>query len=283
MEKKDVMYVVIAICILLVMALVIKPIMTGKPVGTGISGSPTSQPIPVNVTSNYSWVTSQVTTPKIAVATSIPTPVPTITVKNISFVNPATYGISMDNALPNGTPINSVTEDTNLTLFATITGQYSGTTQVFHIPFPYWELVYTVEPTKAPTTSVYKGVTPKSGAEQPSSVGGMQGSYSTLKAEFIITVIDADNPTGIVRTITPPGGIDLDFWTGKKSTNPTPATTTPKYSTVTKVETPKPIDPRPWTEKFYEGGKNYFFIIKAQALDSYKVDIYIPTRYIGKY
>jgi hypothetical protein len=42
-------------------------------------------------------------------------------------------------------------------------------------------------------------------------------------------------------------------------------------------------DPRPWVEKFYEGERGYYFIINANSLLSYEIDIQVPTRYIGKY
>jgi len=43
MDKKDIIYVVGALGIILIIALVIKPAMTGQPVNTGI-GLPTTQP-----------------------------------------------------------------------------------------------------------------------------------------------------------------------------------------------------------------------------------------------
>ena len=283
MKKKDVMYVVIAFCIIIVIALVIKPIMTGKPVNTGISGTPSPQPTPFNVTPNYSAVTTKVTQ-IITISTTKPTPVPYSTVNVIQFVDPATYGISLNESYRNIPQINSSSVDFNRTTIAEITGQYSSTTQVFYIPFPYWELEYTVEPATAPATSSFSIVSSPTllPGEKGSSHSGISGSYSTARSEFTIQVIDADNPTRLVRTITPPGGIDLDLWKGIKSTNPTAVPTTPKYTTTVAVVIPI-IDPRPWTEKFYEGGRNYFFIIDAQSLDSYEITINVPTRYIGKY
>ena len=71
--------------------------------------------------------------------------------------------------------------------------------------------------------------------------------------------MDAEDPNRIVRTITPPGGLDESIWTGVAG------------------------DPRPWKEKFYEGARKYYFIIYAHALTSYNLDIRVPTTYIGKY
>ncbi len=74
---------------------------------------------------------------------------------------------------------------------------------------------------------------------------------------FTLQVMDADDPNRIVRTITPPGGLDSTLWTES--------------------------DPRPWKEKFYEGQQNYFFVINTQALSSYTIEIRVPAEYIGKY
>jgi hypothetical protein len=74
---------------------------------------------------------------------------------------------------------------------------------------------------------------------------------------FNLQVMDADDPNRIVRTITPPGGLDFTVW--------------------------KESDPRPWKEKFYEGQRNYYFVINTQALSSYTIEIRVPEEYIGKY
>ena len=44
-------------------------------------------------------------------------------------------------------------------------------------------------------------------------------------------------------------------------------------------------DPRPWVEKFYEGveNHNYYFVITPHMVHSYRVDVMVPQRYIGKY
>ena len=140
MDKKDITYIVAAFCFILVIAFVIKPIATGQPVNTGLSFA---TPVPsVNVTPIV--VYSNVT----AIATTRPTPVPTWNGKtqNISFVNPAKYQISTNQSLPQSTQINMSQQDNNRTVYATISGKNSGTTQIINIPFPYWELSYTIDP-----------------------------------------------------------------------------------------------------------------------------------------
>jgi hypothetical protein len=113
----------------------------------------------------------------------------------------------------------------------------------------------------------------------------VSGSYSTAQPQFTIQVMDGDDPNRIVRTITPPAGIDLDLWTGVKkkvvADNLNSQLKTNQKKTVD--DSLKAVDPRPWTEKFYEGQRHYFFIITAQSLNSYSIEIRVPTKYIGKY
>jgi len=170
----------------------------------------------------------------------------------------------------------------NMTTFATLGSSQgaSGTTKIMYIPFPYWELVYTVEPAKKLTQSKFE-ITPTAGSGIAHS--GIEGSYSTVKPEFKIQVMDGDDPNRIVRTISPPGGIDLDLWLGNAPEGGEYPTRTSKYATQPATPDVTPVDPRPWTEKFYEGQRNYYFIITAKGLNSYSIEINVPTRYIGQY
>jgi hypothetical protein len=278
MDKKDIMYGVAAVVIILVMALVVKPLMTGQPVNTGIpvpvttaairnmTGSPVTTSIPVSVAK----------TPK---PTPTPTPVPTwnqSVIHTVGFVNSSTYGITPTEEILNSTRFDSPALNTTMTSYAKINGQYSGTTQVIKIPFPYWELVYTVDPV-ASTNPGSIAVTPTKGSSVAYS--GAQGSYSGATPEFTIQVMDAEDPNRIVRTISPPGGIDINLWKGIKGTI-NPAVTVKKGRETTPADTVY-TDPRPWTEKFFEGQRSYYFIINAQLLKSYSIDIRVPTRYVG--
>ncbi len=95
--------------------------------------------------------------------------------------------------------------------------------------------------------------------------------------------MDGDDPNRIVRVITPPGGINLNLWTG---VTPTPHVNsqfkTNQMQSIATGET-QAVDPRPWTEKFFEGQRHYYFVITAQSLESYSIKIQVPARYIGKY
>ena len=138
MDKKDVMYGVAAIVIILVMALVVKPAMTGQPVNTGIP-VPTTPAAVQNTTTTI--VTTPVPTPVVTTITPTPTPTPTWdkTVQTVGFVNSSTYGVTLTEEIPNGTRLDNLPLNTSMTSYAKINGQYSGTTQVIKIPFPYWE------------------------------------------------------------------------------------------------------------------------------------------------
>ena len=276
MDKKDITYIIAAFCIILVVAFVIKPIATGQPVNTGLSfATPVPSVIvtPILVYSNITAIPS--TTP--------PTPIPTWNgkIQTVSFVNPGTYQISNNQSLPQGTQINATQPDNRRTVYATISGQFSGTTQVVNIPFPYWELSYTIEPGPEPAATASYAITPTYGTG--ASASGIMGSYSTVQPQFSIQVMDATDPNRIVRTISPPGGIDFNLWEGIAYATPAATSTIPpKYATL--VPTPTfSTDPRPWLEKFYEGGRGYYFFINSQNIGSYTIKILIPTRYIGQY
>jgi hypothetical protein len=256
MDKKSVMFAIAALVLVLIVALVIKPVVTGQPLNTGLSDSTSPlatvpDPTPGSVNISYGVV--------MVPSTPVPTPVPTWdnNVKVVEFVNPSSYGISLNQSLPNGTRIDSVGRNTSRILFATVSGQYSATTQVIAVPFPYWELWYSAEPAgkmggkdQQLGSSVVKG-------EEGVSHSYLQGSFSVISPTFTLQVMDADDPNRVVRIITPPGGLDSTLWTES--------------------------DPRPWKEKFFEGQKNYFFIIRTQALSSYSVEIRVPEDYLGKY
>lgn len=256
MDKKAVMYAIGALVLVLIVALVIKPVVTGQPLNTGLSDATTPPPtIPVTLTSAVDISYGVIVAP----ATPVPTPVPTWdkNVTAVEFVDPSSYGISLNQSFPNGTRIDSVGRNTSRVLFANVSGQYSATTQVIAIPFPYWELWYSAEPAgkmggkdQKLGSSVVKG-------PEGVSHSYLQGSFSVISPKFTLQVMDADDPNRIVRTITPPGGLDSTLWTD--------------------------ADPRPWKEKFFEGQKNYFFIINTQALSSYSIEIRVPADYLGKY
>lgn len=282
MDKKDVMYLVAALALVLVIALVIKPVVTGQPLDTGISITTTT----LEITTIYtvSSVTPVITSTQTLLPTTTPPPTPTWNpgaVQTVVFVDPSNYGLAPNESELRGTRIDATPRNTSMTTFASFGSSLgaSGTTNIMYVPFPYWELEYTVEPATALTQSKFE-ITPTLGSGIAHS--GIEGSYSTVKPEFRIQVMDGDDPNRIVRTIAPPGGIDLDLWLGNKPEGGDYPTQTSKYaSQVTPDVTP--VDPRPWTEKFYEGQRHYYFVVTAKGLNSYSLKINVPTRYIGQY
>jgi hypothetical protein len=289
MDKKDIAYVISALAIILVIAIVIKPLATGEPINTGIALTRPSPSITVIPHVVYANITSIIpTTPPTLVQTTPPTPTPTWNqkVQTIGFVNPAAYQVSLNQSIPSMTNISATVPNTSMTIYATISGKYSGTTQVISIPFPSWDLQYTIDPmaglTGGTTPNVGPQYTPTYGSSYSHS--GIQGSYSSIIPVFSIQVMDAGDPNRIVRFITPPGGIDPDLWKGIAPTLPAVTVqTTRKYGAVSPTPTPINTDPRPWTEKFFEGQRSYYFIINSQYINSYTIWIRVPMRYIGQY
>lgn len=284
MDKKDLTYIVAAFCFILIIAFVIKPIATGQPVNIGISLTPqTTTPL---TQAGYPYYTYLQTSAN-QVTTTPPSPTPTWnkSIQDLGFVNPEAYHMATNQTTLQSTRINSSAPyDNNMTVYATISGKYSGTTQVIYIPFPYWQLQYTIDPMISPMSGLPEiqstEITQTLG--QGISHSGVQGSYASVTPVFTIKVMDASDPNRIVRTITPPGGIDIDLWTGV--TQATPAfTRTPKYQETIATPTLANIDPRPWTEKFFEGQRSYYFVVDSKYINSYKITIQVPTKYIGQY
>lgn len=282
MQKEDIQWAVLGILILLVVALVVKPMATGQPPNLGLPVNPTPN---ITVSSSPTPIPTQspVTIPKTTESTPTPTTTWNKAVQTINFVDPSTYGVSLNESLPNATRLNSGSGDirnSNMTTYATFSGQYSGTTQTVKIPFPYWELWYTVDPVtsyvKPGSTTTAASVTIRS--TLGISVNAPVRSYSSAMPEISIQVVDAFDPNRIVRVITPPGTIDPTLWSADSETL-NKAKTQEERAALERTYS----DPRPWKEKFYEGRTSYYFIVKTSLLKSYKIDIMVPTSYVGKY
>jgi len=265
MEKRDVIMVVMGLVIVLVIALVAKPMLTGKPVDMSVPvaipglATPTPTPTPAAVGADDSYEkykASQNAPASSPNPTTTPAPTPSWSgqAQGLSLTNPQRY-----NQTPTPTPIphsgvyNTVPEqEDEMVTYATIEGTYPGVTNPIHMPFPYWELRYTIDPADTLFVS----------STESKAAGVATNNAAQSFPSFSITVQDADQPNRTIRVITPHGGIDEELW--KKDTN---------------------SDPRPWTEKFYEGVEdhNYFFTITPHMITSYKIEVLVPKRYIGKY
>jgi hypothetical protein len=77
------------------------------------------------------------------------------------------------------------------------------------------------------------------------------GINSAIFPSLSIQITDAVDSREI-RTVEPPGGLDITLWQ-------------------------RAGDPRPWSEKFYQGNAVYSFAITARHLRSYVIEVRIPT------
>lgn len=138
-DKQDFMYVILAIVVVLLIALIIKPAATDDAPGFRwpIGPAPTTEPT----------LMSLPTPPPTTIAPA-PTPTPMLTwdgkPREIEFVDPATYQIPREESQPNATIAQHATppDSTKWVTYATIDGQWSGTTGIVRIPFPLWRLDY---------------------------------------------------------------------------------------------------------------------------------------------
>lgn len=96
----------------------------------------------------------------------------------------------------------------------------------------------------------------------PLTTGGQDSVSATgsNSAVFPVFSIQVKNKTSnqVIETIEPPGGLDKTLWARSG------------------------IDPRPWIQKFYEGHKDYYFVITAKNVKSYIVEARIPVQTPGE-
>jgi len=150
MEKKDILVVVISIAAFALVALVVKPLFAGQSLGLPVGGQNPEGPIAPAYTLVQTPVVPVTTPPgKIVPATpATPTPAPTVawngSVQTVGFVNQPGNQVlpSPSPTIPPYSP-----PSLNLTTFAVISGQWSGTTDKLYIPFPSWVMEYTATPT----------------------------------------------------------------------------------------------------------------------------------------
>jgi hypothetical protein len=172
MEKKDLLFLALAVVIVLAVALVAKPVVTGG----GLPDLPFSLTPP----------------------TPMPTPAP---------------------PTPTPRPVQMVT-------YAELSGNRSGITESVEIPFPYWEIAYTADPNC-----------------------NESANETTIFPRFKIQIMDADNPSRIVRNLEP------DMLDARINSS---------------------YDPRPWKETIGEGYHHYYFVVHIQEVRSYRIEIRVP-------
>jgi hypothetical protein len=297
MEKRDIIVIVIAIFIVLIMAMYIKPLVTGKPVQlvpeeiSALFGGKNetlaidnasifnesqlpinaSLPDEFNISSNESALTR----------TPTPSPVPTwngspidvgLTGSNGSYIYPRTYPVTSD-------PVYSFMQETvPLVQYTKFSGQYSAKSNPFYIPTSYWELWYTVEVSEdLNIPQITTGSARVKNEDGTYTYQERMDSISVVNPYFSIKVLNADTESDI-RDIIPPGGLNPRLWKGDFA-SPDPVTFEDDF----KPDSPDTIegtynwDPRPWKEKFFEGYRNYYLDIDARNLISYSIDIKVKA------
>ncbi|MDD1719758.1 MAG: hypothetical protein LUQ25_06845 [Methanoregulaceae archaeon] len=253
MERRDLIMVGLGLAIVMVMAFIVKPVVTGKPVEIGVPLPflPTPTPSPTPFLRPDTSVGSSTPYP-----TKVTTPAPTPwngSERRVGVIA-GDAGSQPRRSVMESENLTNPTEPAKLVTYANISGNRSGRTESFSIPFPYWEISYTLRPD--PDRYI-------ANLSQP-TMGGYSGATAAERMpKLSIKVIDAAHPDQVIRTIEPPGGIDPELWKRNAS----------KY------------DPRPWSEKFYEtgSGKTYYFSISAQGILDYTIEVKVPASYIGRF
>ena len=138
---------------------------------------------------------------------------------------------------PSPTLTSAFPASSGFTTLISVTGHSGTTSDTFSVPTGYWELWYTADPL---TTGGQDSVS-------------ASGSNSAVFPYLSIQIMDKTNSDRIVETVEPPGGLDKAMWAKSG------------------------VDPRPWKQKFYEGNKEYYFVITAKHLTSYTIEARIPN------
>lgn len=220
MEKEDIISLVAGIAIVIIVAFVVKPMIQGETPGQTIPGAEGQVGV-------GAVPTPTVTAPPLQTPT--PTPAWDGKAKEIGFVDPGSYSINLtEDRIGRETPFPTSSRIVNnMTTYAEIHGEGSGTTEIIHIPYPYWELWYDADP------------------------------YNTEFCFFNVQVMDANDPNRFVRILSHP-------YTDFKSGNVTRDNTKSR-----------------WTEQFYEGSGDYWFVINTRCIRSYDLQVMVPERYVG--
>jgi len=173
MEREDLVSLVMAVIIVVVVALVVKPALSNEPLWFL---TPEGEP-EAGVTMLPS------VTPEITAVPTTTVPAWDGSVKTVGFVDPASYGIiTSDEGAEMSSPPSGNFSSRSMAVYAVIKGSGSGTTDIIHIPYPYWELSYDAE------------------------------AYNTVFSYLNVQVMDATDPNRIVKIVSKR---DSDFIEGK--------------------------------------------------------------------
>jgi len=147
MERRDILAIVAALAVVLILALVVKPMLTHQAPNLGLPETPAPS-VPVEQGATESGIV--VTGPTEIVLTPEPTPVPASPVPPVN--DTLQTGSDFGRPLPSMTPVTWQPDADNpmpavqMITYADIVGKYTGSTAPFRIPTPYWEIAYNVTP-----------------------------------------------------------------------------------------------------------------------------------------
>ncbi len=148
MQKQDLVFFIAAIAIVILLAVVVKPIMNGEPVAILPQSSETRDvsniPIPSGAPS--APYTPIIASSQAGSAESSSSSWDGVA-KSVQFVDPSTYNIQFASSKDFGfrMPGDEQYQKEEFVTYATIDGQWDATTQIIRIPFPYWDMKVSIE------------------------------------------------------------------------------------------------------------------------------------------
>lgn len=148
MQKQDLVFFIAAIAIVILLAVVVKPIMNGEPVAILPQSSETRDvsniPIPSGAPS--APYTPIIASSQAGSAESSSSSWDGVA-KSVQFVDPSTYNIQFAQSKDFGfrMPGDEQYQKEEFVTYATIDGQWDATTQIIRIPFPYWDMKVSIE------------------------------------------------------------------------------------------------------------------------------------------
>lgn len=252
MERQDLIFFIGAIAIVLILALVVKPLINGDPI------------LPLPETSNDTiTVPQQIPVPQGAMdnpyspSLSVkPTATATpewdgLTPKEVHFVDPSTYNMQWESQLKDfgfNVPADEEVNETYVT-YAEINGQWDATTQIFNIPYPYWIMDVTLEDL---------------------GIGDMEaGQRGFIAPSLNVQVMNADKPDSV------------EYILNTRTGGPIPEESTTNEVLQSERNIARGVfEGFVWRHKFYDGPGNYYFIIHQNMLEFYKIEIKIPASYV---
>ncbi|WAI01049.1 hypothetical protein [Methanogenium organophilum] len=143
MDRKDLAVFGVGIAIVIIVALIGKPLLTGESIPFLSSSEPSvnhSGPLPIpEDLSEINPAITKTTTPT-------PTPVWDGEVKTVGYVDPSTYNIETPEQPVIGPQPTAYQQNREMTSYAVIQGEASGVTEMVNVPYGYWEVHITFNP-----------------------------------------------------------------------------------------------------------------------------------------